>query len=126
MKKHFKLSKFGALIIVLLSTLLSTTLNAQTKTKEQLMIPLSKPDKPFKLSLDLQNGTIKVIAYDGKSISIDVEPVAEKVEKGKPNPNQNINNNSNTNINIHTGKSDKENVTGGSISLEKKAIIMSL
>lgn len=120
MKKHFKLSNFWALMIVLLSVL-STTLNAQTKTKEQLVIPLSKPDKAFKLSLGLQNGTIKVISYDGKIILMDAEPVAEKVEKGEPNQNQNNNNNSNTNINIHTGKSDKENVIAGKYLFGKES-----
>lgn len=107
----------------MLAILLSVTLNAQTQTKEQLVISLSKPDNPFKLNLMLQNGAIKVIAYDGKDILIDAEPVAEKIEKGEPNQNQNQNNNSNnnTNINIHEGKIDKGNAIGGKYLFGKES-----
>jgi len=39
---------------------------------EQLTVPLSDPGKPYKLSVELVTGSIKVTPYDGKDVIIDV------------------------------------------------------
>jgi hypothetical protein len=39
--------------------------------KEQLVVPLSEPGKPFKLNVGLINGSIKVVGYEGKDVVID-------------------------------------------------------
>jgi hypothetical protein len=45
---------------------------AQTEIKEQLVVPLSEPGKPFKVIAHVLHGSLKVIGYDGKDIVIDV------------------------------------------------------
>jgi hypothetical protein len=45
--------------------------------KDQLVVPLSDPSKPFKLHVDLINGSIKVVGYEGKDIVIDVASGAD-------------------------------------------------
>jgi hypothetical protein len=42
------------------------------ETKEQLVVPLSEPGKPFKLNVGLITGSIKVVGYEGKDVVIDV------------------------------------------------------
>ena len=41
-------------------------------SKEQLVVPLSSPGKPFTLKVNLTTGSIKVTTYEGKDIVIDV------------------------------------------------------
>src|SRR5476651_1900810 len=65
----------GALLVALM---LSTNSNAQTDAKEQLVVPLSEPGKPFKLNVQLTNGSIKVIAYEGKDVIIDADTEDKK------------------------------------------------
>ncbi|MDB5211556.1 MAG: hypothetical protein JWQ30_2383, partial [Sediminibacterium sp.] len=43
-----------------------------TDQKEQLVVPLSEPGKPFKLNVGLINGSIKVTGYEGKDVVIDI------------------------------------------------------
>ncbi|MES2329334.1 MAG: DUF4097 family beta strand repeat-containing protein [Bacteroidota bacterium] len=43
-----------------------------TEQKEQLVVPLSEPGKPFKLNVGLINGSIKVTGYEGKDVVIDI------------------------------------------------------
>jgi len=76
---------------------------AQSNTREQLTVTLSKPGKSFKLSVKLDKGNIKVVAYDGNNIEIEAEPLVSKAEKTAPkqNQNSNINTNTNTNINVN-------------------------
>jgi len=46
---------------------------AQDGNKEQLVVPLNDPGKPYKLNVNLVNGSIKIVGYDGKDIMIDGE-----------------------------------------------------
>lgn len=68
----------------------ATPLTAQTETKneikEQLIVPLSDPNKPGSLRVNLINGSIKVIGYAGKEVIIDA--VAEAYN-GKKTENKN-------------------------------------
>lgn len=50
---------------------------AQETGKEQMMVPLSSPGKPFKLEAHLVDGSITVNGYEGKDIILEVLP-AEK------------------------------------------------
>ena len=51
----------------------SGPLQAQSTSKEeQLSVPLSEPGKPFKVSAHVLHGSIKVVAYEGKEVVIDV------------------------------------------------------
>jgi hypothetical protein len=99
-------------LIILISFLLPPALWSQSKT-EQLLVPLSKPGKPFKLALALGNGTISVNAYEGKEIMIVTEPVVEKTDKNESNQNTNTNVNINPNINIHSGRNPEINLVSG-------------
>lgn len=48
-------------------------LRAQSGSKEeQLAVPLSEPGKPFKVTAHVLHGSIKVVAYEGKEVVIDV------------------------------------------------------
>jgi len=62
--------KVAVLSMMLLAA--GTHLFAQADTKEQLVVPLSNPGKPYTLKLDLVNGSIKVTGYAGKEVVIDV------------------------------------------------------
>lgn len=107
--------------VLLFSLVLPLCSKAQTNTAEQLVIPLSNPDKPFKLRLDLENGSITVIAHNGKDVLIETEPDLEKIQKGKPNQSQNQNQNQNQNINSHESKSDKGKTIGGKYLIGKES-----
>lgn len=57
---------------------------AQTGTKEQLVVPLTDPAKPGSLQVNLINGTIKVTGYSGNQVIIDaVVKSSEKPDKPK-------------------------------------------
>lgn len=45
----------------------------QSENKEQMVVPLSEPGKPYKLNVELVFGAIKVIGYDGKDVVIDAQ-----------------------------------------------------
>ena len=49
----------------------SGRLMAQSK-EQQLVVPLSEPGKPFKVNVHVLYGSIKVSAYEGKEVMIDV------------------------------------------------------
>ena len=75
--------------VFLLSMMLSTKIMAQSSdTKEQLIVPLSEPGKPFKLNVGLINGSIKVVSYEGKDVVIDVMSDQDK-KKGDRKDNSN-------------------------------------
>src|SRR5258707_10601959 len=57
---------------VTLAILLSVKAWAQDSGKEQLVVPLSDPGKPYKLDVGLIDGSITVTGYEGKDIIIDV------------------------------------------------------
>jgi hypothetical protein len=51
---------------------LSANAWAQETAKEQLVVPLSSPGKPFKLEAHLVDGSITVNGYEGKDIVVEV------------------------------------------------------
>ncbi len=60
------------LSLIVFSVLLTGRLRAQTGVKEQLVVPLSEPGKPYKVIVHVLYGSIKVVGYEGKDIVIDV------------------------------------------------------
>lgn len=97
----------GALLVALMMTI---NADAQGDTKEQLVVPLSQPGKPFKLRVGLTNGSIKVVTYEGKDIVIDADTdgdlrrkdkdkdrEAEREKERQFNRNNNKNSSENTN-----------------------------
>lgn len=54
-----------------LTILFTTRLWAQDAGKDQLSVPLSNPGKPYKLDVQLVDGSITVNGYEGKSIIIE-------------------------------------------------------
>jgi hypothetical protein len=54
----------------IMAMLLTTSLWAQNDKAEQLTVPLSDPGKPYKLNVDLVQGSITVMGYEGKDIVI--------------------------------------------------------
>ncbi|MES2005216.1 MAG: DUF4097 family beta strand repeat-containing protein [Bacteroidota bacterium] len=76
---------------LLLGTMLATQINAQTDAKEQLVVPLSEPGKPFKLNVGINNGSIKVVTYEGKDVIIDAQTGSEKRNKSGVNVSVNVN-----------------------------------
>lgn len=64
-----KTIKLVGLVIIILS--FTNALFAQDR--EQLSIPLSDPGKPYKLTVEMVTGSIKVIAYDGKDVIVETQ-----------------------------------------------------
>jgi hypothetical protein len=59
---------------LVLATILAGELTAQTESKpQQLVVPLSQPDKPCKVKVSAVYGSIKVVGYEGKDVVVDVE-----------------------------------------------------
>jgi hypothetical protein len=59
---------------LVLATVLAGELPAQTESKpQQLVVPLSQPDKPCKVKVSALYGSIKVVGYEGKDVVVDVE-----------------------------------------------------
>ncbi len=71
----------GLLFMALLST---QPLSAQNDVKEQLVVPLSDPNKPGTLAVGLINGSIHVIGYSGKDVVIDI---VARSKRGKRDDN---------------------------------------
>lgn len=65
--KKMKVAVLGMLLLAA-----GTEIFAQSDAKEQLVIPLSNPGKPYTLKLNQVNGSIKVTGYSGKEVIIDV------------------------------------------------------
>ena len=76
-----KIKIIGALAIAML---IHTGLRAQTAEKDQLVVPLSQPGKAYKLNVDIVDGSITVVGYEGKDIIIDVKD-KERGEKRQHN-----------------------------------------
>jgi DUF4097 and DUF4098 domain-containing protein YvlB len=75
-----KIFKLFLTLFAAVSMSAGTTLQAQSaEGKEQLVVPLSEPGKPYKLTIGLVSGSIKVQTYEGKDIIIDA--VAEENKK---------------------------------------------
>lgn len=100
-------------ILVMLGALLPVGVRAQLYAKEQFAIPLSKPDQPFKLKVELAKGSIEVVGHDGKEIIVHAVPEQQKIERTEPNANINSNSNGNININNHEGPAKANKSFGG-------------
>lgn len=81
-----------ALAFVLSLALTTGAKAQQAAEKEQLIVPLSEPGKPFKLNARILNGSIKVVGYEGKDIVVDIaDNDHDKNKKGRNRINININ-----------------------------------
>lgn len=69
--------------ILLMTMMLSIQLMAQ-ETKEQLVVALSEPGKPYKLNVDIVSGSIIVSTYEGKDLIIDAQADGSRKEKSEP------------------------------------------
>src|SRR6267142_1272265 len=59
-------------VFILLSVFMVGRLLAQTDIKEQIVVPLSEPGKPFKIVAHVIYSGIKVVGYEGKDVVITV------------------------------------------------------
>lgn len=66
-----KTNRIKATIFLLISLAGFQPLYAQNEIKEQLVVPLSEPNKPGSLQVNLINGSIRVTGYSGKEVVID-------------------------------------------------------
>ena len=118
-----KIVKIASLFIF--SILLTGRVLAQGDSKQQLVINLSDPGKPYKLNMHIIEGSIKVIGYDGKDIEVDSEIDSTKI-------NRNRNNNSNGMRQINGGNSlditaeENNNTVDISSGTSKKALTITL
>ncbi len=71
-----KIIQLSFAAFVFITTHLSV--NAQNDIKEQLVVPLTDPNKPGSLRLNMVNGSIKITGYSGKEIIIDATSEAPK------------------------------------------------
>jgi hypothetical protein len=105
-------------IAFIVSFSFSSAIFAQVDNKEQLIVPLSSPGKPYSLTMDLIDGSIKVTGYEGKDIIIDISTDSERTkrEKGMVNGMKRISSagaldvtaeENNNKINISAGESHK-------------------
>jgi hypothetical protein len=68
--------------LLLFCILLAAKTSGQTGSKEQLTVPLSSPGKPYTLKVELVEGSIKVMGYDGQDIVINVTSPVKDEEEG--------------------------------------------
>jgi DUF4097 and DUF4098 domain-containing protein YvlB len=61
---------------LMIAMLFAGRTQAQSETKEQMVVPLSSPGKSCKLKVGALYGSIKVVGYEGKDVVVEVE--AEK------------------------------------------------
>jgi hypothetical protein len=66
------MKKMKILCVALLCMMFAATAFAQKDAPEQLTVPLSSPGKPYSLKVQLVQGSIKVVSYEGKDIVINV------------------------------------------------------
>jgi hypothetical protein len=74
--------------VILVVMLLVTNLYAQSDSDQQLTVPLSNPGKPYTLKVQLVQGSIKVISYEGKDIVINVSDPESNDNEKKERTNQ--------------------------------------
>ena len=63
----------------MIALILAGSTQAQTDSKQQMVIPLSEPGKPCKVKINALNGSLKATGYDGKEVLVEVE--AEKKDE---------------------------------------------
>jgi hypothetical protein len=69
------MNRIPFIVCIALSSLAGICLHAQTAPqKEELVVPLSTPGKPYTLDVTLMSGSIEASSYSGKEIVIDVSP----------------------------------------------------
>jgi len=73
-----KTIKIAGILMMAGATMLTTRLWAQGNDKQQLVVPLSSPGKPYKLDVGLINGSITVTGYEGKDVIIDIQSDEDK------------------------------------------------
>ena len=119
-----KTTKIAAIFLMMLS--IATGIKAQSDQKEQLIVPLTEPGKPFKLDVGLINGSIRVVSYEGKDIVIDVqagsmtEKKAQKLNRTGVNVDVNVDVNSNTEKSSSNGMKRINGGNGFDVSAEEK------
>jgi hypothetical protein len=105
----------------LLTMAFSTGVMAQqqsaTDGKEQLVVPLSEPGKPYKLKVHMITGSIKVVGYEGKDVVIDIsqEDNDRNDRKKVRVRDRMVDVEVNTNVNVNGGKSG----SGGSAGMKR-------
>ncbi|GAB3545346.1 DUF4097 family beta strand repeat-containing protein [Spirosoma fluminis] len=68
--------------LLLIASLWTAPLAAQSDVKEQLTVSLSDPGKPGFLTVGLVNGSIHVVGYSGKDVVIDAVSTARRHKEG--------------------------------------------
>lgn len=96
---HTLLSTLATLLLPV-CVMAQATPMAKATPKETISVKLTSPDKPFRLSVGLIEGNIKIITHTGKEILVEAEVNPEK--KTAPNANQHSNINTNINHNLNT------------------------
>ena len=66
-----KTNKVTTALLLMLCCVGASSLFAQNEIKEQLVVPLSDPNKPGTLRANLVNGSIHVMSHSGKDVIID-------------------------------------------------------
>src|SRR5215213_341947 len=74
------MKKIERVVVFFVSVILSLNISAQDGNKEQLTVPLSDANKPYKLNVSLIDGSISISVYDGKDIIIDAESDGKKAK----------------------------------------------
>ncbi|GAB3262286.1 hypothetical protein GCM10027347_27850 [Larkinella harenae] len=72
-----KTNRVNTVLLLLISLAGYQPLYAQNDLKEQLVVPLSEPNKPGSLQVNLINGSIRVTGYNGKDVVIDASTGAD-------------------------------------------------
>jgi hypothetical protein len=68
---------------LLLTLIISFSAFAQENAKEQITVPLSNPGKPGRLKAKLNNGSVKVVGYDGKEVIVEASTVSRKEDEDR-------------------------------------------
>lgn len=71
-----KTTKIAGTLII--GIFLSARVWAQEAGKDQMTVPLSDPNKPYKLDVHLVDGSITITGYEGKSIIVEVASEKKK------------------------------------------------
>lgn len=106
-----KTSKQSLLVWLLASSIGAGTVVAQTEVKEQLVIPLTDPNKVGTLQVSLVTGSISVTGYSGKEVIIDAS--TKNPNQGAKEKNTESNTNVSVNVNTNQNLKDKNGESNG-------------
>ena len=98
--------------IVLLLAVFPAVLMAQSKDRDQFSVALSSPGKPFKLNMNLADGSVNINTYEGSELRITAFPQANTNDNSGQGKNQNVNINTNTNVNVNVNSGAAGRNTG--------------